>query len=247
VDPLRGLRLGAVPYLNAAPLVHGLAVKAAVPSTLARWLDDGTCDLAAALSIGATLDRPDWRVLPSLGVASDGPVRTVMILHETPLEEVRTLVLDPASRSSNLLARWIIGQASGRAPEVAQRGQARVVIGDAAFAHDPSEGTDMGRAWKALTDLPFVFAGWVAGPSLSKDASRLREIDAFLSERSAGIPGFVEEIASSQSVVSAATARQYLTENIHFHLDARFRAGADLFAAEMTRLGEGAGAVPWAC
>jgi chorismate dehydratase len=246
MDPLRGLRLGAVPSLNAAPLVHGLPVKTAVPSMLARWLDEGACDLAAALSIGATLDRPDWRVLPSLGVAADGPVRTVMILHESPLETLRELVLDPASRSSNLLARWIIRRASGHAPEIVRQGPARVVIGDAAFAHDPTEGTDMAQAWKNLTGFPFVFAGWVAGPALARETSRLREIDAFLSERMADLDRTVEEIAVSQTVVPAATARHYLTRNIHFPLDERFRAGADLFAAEMALLGEGSGAVPWA-
>lgn len=246
MDPLRGLRLGAVPYLNAAPLVHGLPVKTAVPSALARWLDEGECDLAAALSIGATLDRPDWRVLPSLGVAADGPVRTVLILHEKPLEEVRELVLDPASRTSNLLARWIVSRTAGTDPCIVERGAARVVIGDAAFAHDPSEGTDMGEAWKRLTGLPFVFAGWVAGPSLAKDATRLCEIDDFLRERTPDMRSVVEEIATTQTVVSADRARIYLTRNIQFSLEERFRAGADLFAKEMAGLGEGAGAVPWA-
>jgi predicted solute-binding protein len=246
MDPLRGLRLGAVPYLNAAPLVHGLDVKTAVPSTLARWLDEGACDLAAALSIGATLDRPDWRVLPSLGVAADGPVRTVMILHEAPLETVRGLVLDPASRSSNLLARWIVQRLSGHAPEIVPQGPARVVIGDPAFAHDPAEGTDMAQAWKDLTGLPFVFAGWVAGPALAREPARLREIDQFLSERIRDVDRDVEEIVVSQTVVPVGTARHYLTHNIRFSLDERFRAGADLFAAEMALLGEGAGAVPWA-
>ncbi|HXP91644.1 MAG TPA: MqnA/MqnD/SBP family protein [Fibrobacteria bacterium] len=248
MDPLSGLRLGSVPYLNAAPLVHGLpAVRTAVPSRLARWLEDGTCDLAAALSLGAVLYRPDWRVLPSCGVASDGPVRTVMILHEGNLESQRGLSLDPASRTSNLLARWILKRVSGTDPWIGPGAKARVLIGDAAFAHDPSEGSDMGETWKALTGLPFVFAGWVAGGALARDGARLREIDAFLAERTAEDPVRLEEIALSQTAVAPRVARIYLTDNIRHNLDARFRSGADLFAAELAGLGEGTGAIPWAC
>lgn len=247
MDPLSGLRLGSVPYLNAAPLVHGLKVRTAVPSQLATWLEDGTCDLAAALSIGAVLSRPDWRVLPSLGVASDGPVRTVMILHQGPLEEHRRLSNDPASRTSNLLARWIMKRTCGVDPEIAHSAGARVVIGDAAFAHDPSEGTDMGSAWKRLTGLPFVFAGWVAAGALARDSVRLAEIDAFLLERFCGAKTQVEEIAAVQSVVAPHVARQYLTDNIRHILDGRFRSGADFFAAQLAGFGEGTGAIPWAC
>jgi len=248
VDPLDGLRLGSVPYLNAAPLVHGLpGVRTAVPSRLARWLEDGECDLAAALSLGAVLSRPDWRVLPSCGVASDGPVRTVMIVHEGPLESHRGLALDPASRTSNLLARWLLKQVSGVDPWIGPQAHARVLIGDAAFAHAPAEGTDMGEKWKALTGLPFVFAGWVAGGALARDAVRLREIDAFLAERTGDAPSRLGEIAAAQTVVAPEVARTYLTDNIRHLLDARFRSGADRFAAELAELGEGTGAIPWAC
>ena len=247
MDPLDGLRIGSVPYLNAAPLVHGLQVRTAVPSLLATWLEDGRCDLAAALSIGAVLSRPDWRVLPSLGVASDGPVRTVMILHEGPLSSHRELACDPASRTSNLLARWVMKRESGTDPRISPDCATRVVIGDAAFAHDPAEGTDLGSAWKRLTGLPFVFAGWVAGASLARDPARLAEIDACLVERHREASRQLDEIAASQSVVPPPQARLYLEDNIRHVLDDRFRFGADLFAREMAGLGEGTGTVPWAC
>jgi chorismate dehydratase len=247
MDPLDGLRIGSVPYLNAAPLVHGLQVRTAVPSLLATWLADGSCDLAAALSIGAVLTRPDWRVLPSLGVASDGPVRTVMILHQGPLAGHRRLACDPASRTSNLLARWVMKRESGVDPRISPDCATRVVIGDASFAHDPAEGTDLGSAWKRLTGLPFVFAGWVAGASLARDPARLAEIDACLVERHRESSRHLDEIAASQSVVPPSQARRYLEDNIRHVLDDRFRCGADLFAREIKGLGEGTGTVPWAC
>lgn len=249
MGPLRGLRVGANPYLNALPLVDGIpGVRPARPSDLARLLEREEIDLAAALSVGAALHRPDWRVLPSTGVGSDGPVRTVLLLHDLPLDRIRSLRPDPASGTSNLLARWICRRATGRNPsEAAADADARVVIGDAAFAHDPSEGTDMGAAWKEATGLPFLFAGWIAGPRLARDRVRLLEIDAWLVARGASEPGRLERISREQTVVPPATALDYLARNVHHRLDARFRAGADRFAAEVRAMGEGTGEVPWAC
>jgi predicted solute-binding protein len=241
--------VGANPYLNALPLVDGIpGVRPARPSDLARLLENDEIDLAAALSVGAALRRPDWRVLPSTGVGSDGPVRTVLLLHQVPMAEIRSLHPDPASGTSNLLARWIVRRATGRIPsEVDEGSQARVVIGDAAFGHEPREGTDLGAAWKDATGLPFLFAGWIAGPKLAKDRVRLLEIDAWLLARLALDEGRVERIAAEQTVVPAATAREYLTFNVRHRLDARFREGADRFAAEVLDLGVGTGEIPWAC
>ncbi len=237
-----------MPYLNAKPLVHGLAnVRTGVPADLARALERDECDLVAALSIGATLEHPTWRVLPSLGVAADGPVRTVMLLHTKPLASIDRIAFDPASRTSNLLAKWIVQTARGRVPQVDPASSNRVVIGDPAFSHDPSEGTDLARAWKEATELPFVFAGWVAGGALAKDTSRLSEIDAFLCDRHQAALEAIPEIAKHQSVIDPTLAEGYLRHHIQYKLDARFRSGADRFALELQQLGEGTGTVPWAC
>lgn len=237
-----------MPYLNAKPLVHGLPdVRTGVPSELARALEQDECDLVAALSIGATLERPQWRVLPSLGIGADGPVRTVMLLHKSPLSSIDRIAFDPASRTSNLLAQWIVQRASGTAPLVDPGSANRVVIGDPAFTHDPAEGTDLADAWKQATGLPFVFAGWVAGGKLAQDQSRLLEIDAFLSQRHEAAMAAIEEIAHDQTVVHPAIAREYFRRHIQYRLDSRFRAGADRFATELQQLGEGTGSVPWAC
>lgn len=247
MDPLRNLRIASVPYLNAAPLVHCLPnIDKAVPSKLVKWLDDGECDIAT-LPIGAVLERPEWRVLPSLGIAADGPVRTVLLLHRDPLGSIRRFQPDPASRSSNLLCRIVLKEATGSDPEIGTTPGARVVIGDAAFKHDPSsEGTDLASAWKAQTGLPMMFAGWVAAGKLATDKIRLQEVDAALVEICRKGLNRMTEIVRMQTVVTSKIASDYLRANIHFRLDERYRAGADLFASKAAQLGIGTGTVPWA-
>lgn len=247
MDPLRDLRIAAVPYLNAAPLIHCMPfIEKAVPSKLAQWLDNGDCDLAT-LPLGAVLERPDWRVLPSLGIAADGPVRTVLLLHRDPIDSIRKFQPDPASRSSNLLCRMVLKQASGVDPEIGTAPGARVVIGDAAFKHDPSfEGTDLAAAWKDQTGLPMVFAAWVASGRLAKDKIRLQEVDAALVEILRKGMNRMTEIVRMQNVVTTKIASDYLRANIHFRLDDRYRSGADLYASKAAELGVGAGSIPWA-
>lgn len=237
-----------MPYLNAKPLVHGLVdVRTGIPSELARSLAHDEYDLVAALSIGAALAHPQWKVLPSLGVAADGPVRSVMLLHADPLASIDHIAFDPASRTSNLLAKWIVQNARGTAPKVDPHSSNRVVIGDPAFSHSPADGTDLAQAWKEATGLPFVFAGWVAGGKLAADRSRLLEIDAYLRDRHQSSMEAIDEIARDQTVVEPAIALEYFSRHIHYRLDQRFRDGADRFATELQQLGEGTGSVPWAC
>lgn len=246
-DPLEGLNVAAVPYLNAIPLVHRLRnVRTGVPSQLAVWLESGACDLAT-MPLGAVLGHPGWRVLPSLGIACDGPVRTVLLLHDAPLGSLRSFAPDPASRTSNLLAKWIVSHHSGEpvAWDPSNR-EARVVIGDAAFAHTAAEGTDLGLAWRSATGLPFVFAAWVVSERLASDKIRLRELDGFLRGNLAATDTELADISRLQTAVSADVARKYLVENILYPLDDRFRSGADRFAGELAPLGHGAGGIPWA-
>lgn len=252
-EALAGLRLGAVPYLNARPLVDGLKnVVFATPSELARSMEAGILDLAT-MPVGALLAHEHWVALRSLGIASDGPVRTVLV-HPWPPHEGWSGVFhpDPASRTSNLLAHLELQAGTGRGVEVSPSGDRAtnlpsVVIGDRAFQLDPGEALDLAESWKRRTGLPFVFALWVAGPSISGDASALRSIEEALGQVLVRNLARLDEICRSQQVVTPEVARTYLTENVKFRLDERFRAGVERFAREGSAMGFHDGRVNWAC
>lgn len=240
------LRIGSVPYLNAEPLLEGLDVAVRIkPSSLMEALLAGSVDLAV-LPVGAAL-RHDLRVLPSCGVACDGPVQSVFLLHEEPFATLSRVYPDPASVSSNLLARILVERfGSGRweVQPLDAPAQARVLIGDPALALAQWRGTDLGEAWKRFTGLPFVFAAWVIGPHVPE--TDWAAIDAQLrTAAQAGIAQF-GRLALEQSVVSPARAQEYL-ENLRFLLDDRFRSGMELYARHAASLGVGRGQVRWAC
>lgn len=240
------LRIGSVPYLNAEPLLDGLDIALRVePSRLMDSLLSGAVDLAV-LPVGAAL-RHDLRVLPSCGVACDGPVQSVFLLHEEPFETVSQVHPDPASVSSNLLARILVerfGSHRWEALPPEAPAQARVLIGDPALALSEWRGTDMGEAWMRFTGHPFVFAAWVIGPHVPETDWAC--VDAHL--RAAAVRGIsrFEALSRAQTVVAPARAHAYL-ENLRFLLDERFRTGMELYARYASDLGTGRGQVRWAC
>jgi len=225
------LRLGVVSYLNVEPIVHGLRgderfeILPAVPSRVAEMLHAGEIDLGTIPSIEYAFG--DYAIVPGIAIASRGPVRSVNLFHRGPVDEIRRVALDTASRTSAALARILLRQRLGRDPEyvsmpasvrdMLQAADAALVIGDPAlyFEGDVPR-MDLGEEWDRATGLPFVYAFWagrggVAGPD---------EVTALRSSLAKGLAG-VAAIASSYNGYGAghgALSESYLRHNITFTL-----------------------------
>src|SRR5262245_47315524 len=78
------VRIGAVGYLNARPLVYGLernaryAVRYDIPSECARLLHAGEIDLGLIPSIEYLRGGP-YSIVPDVSISSRGPVASVAI------------------------------------------------------------------------------------------------------------------------------------------------------------------------
>src|SRR6185436_10595196 len=118
---------------------------------------------------------PDLAIVPGIAIGSFGECRSVLLVARKPLDEIRSVALDPESRTSNALVQVLCAEAWGIAPrfvpgprdlELALSEHDAVVrIGDKAmFTPVPPGATayDLGGAWTAVTRLPFVFAVWAA-------------------------------------------------------------------------------------
>ncbi len=177
------VRIGAVPYLNARPLLFGLERWARGrplhllledPPALADGLADGRLDLALIPSV--ELARIEGvEIVPGIAIGSDGPAGSVLLFSRMAPPEVRRLALDPHSRTSNVLARLLLAEVWGASPrrepgpedtEAALAGRdAAVRMGDKALFEPKPAGLhveDLGTAWRKLTGLPFVYAVWAA-------------------------------------------------------------------------------------
>jgi chorismate dehydratase len=249
------LRLGAVEYLNARPLVYGLEhradrfdVRFDKPARCAALLHAGDVDFGIVPSIEYLRGR-DYVGVPGVAIGSDGPVASVALFSRCPVDRVRTVALDASSRTSVALFQVLCARHFGISPGLTVMGpepasmlgacDAALLIGDVAlfFDHEAAgvQKTDLGAAWQAYCGLPFVYAFWFGRPgSMTAD-----DIDALGDACRQGV-AHAEEVARrhfpGDPERSAAGAR-YLRDNVNFGFADRELAGLTRFYRDASELG----------
>ena len=234
-------RLGAVDYLNARPLVYGLelrndlfSLRFDVPSKCAALLHEGSIDVGMIPSIEYVRGR-DYRIVPGIGIISDGPVASVALFTTAPLERIRSIATDTSSRTSNALLRILCVERFGidpdfqpMAPEpehMLRRCDAALLIGDPALFLDHqrlgADKVDLGEQWTSLTGMPFVWAFWAGRrAALSTDA-----VAALIEAKDRGVAASDAVAAAYCGPDRAERGRAYLRENIQYTLGEREEAG----------------------
>jgi len=110
------LRLAAVSFLNARPITYGIEqglvgaerfdLRFAEPSRCAAAVAAGEADLGLMPIASYAASVEELRVwCPGIGIASRGPVRTVVLVGQVPWEEMTAIALDGASRTSQIVWR----------------------------------------------------------------------------------------------------------------------------------------------
>jgi chorismate dehydratase len=249
------VRLGAVGYLNARPLVYGLDrsprfdVRYDVPSECARLLHAHAIDVGLIPSIEFLRGGP-YQIAPDLAIASRGPVASVAIFTTKPIPDVRSIALDTSSRTSVALVSVLCARRFKIEPRLESRGpdlddmlarcDAALIIGDNALFQSPIvnksaipnpqsaiEKIDLGAEWTALTGLPFVWAFWAGRPGALDGA----DVAALQQARDEGVDRpdeLAREYLSGTPERQAAGAR-YLRDNIKYYLGDDERAGLETF------------------
>jgi chorismate dehydratase len=244
------VRLGAVGYLNARPLVYGLdtvprfELRYDVPSECARLLHSGAINVGLIPSIEYLRGGP-YRIVPDVAIASDGAVASVALYTTRPIAQVRSIAMDTSSRTSVALVHVLCARYFNIEPAVEHRGpdindmlahcDAALIIGDTALLLDhasvgkprPVEKIDLGAAWKAMTGLPFVYAFWAGAPN----ALIAADVAALQRARNAGATQ-PEQIARDyfpESPERQAIGARYLRDNIKYGLGGPERAALDAF------------------
>lgn len=241
VDISRPLCFAAVPYANAAPLAHfipSLCAQARVvadhPARLLALLDSGAAD-AAMIPVADFLAHPELTLIEGLGICSARKARSVLLRCRKPLEQVRTVERDPASRTSNALAanllrrHWkqevrMVAAAAGEPCDAA------VVIGDRALCEPPAAGGDYDLAehWNRMTGLPFVFAVWAHRRGHPAAGDLARVASAALEAGLAAVPELARQQADRLGL-RFDLCLEYFTSCIHYKVGAQELQAMELF------------------
>ena len=241
------IRVSAVEYLNARPLVHGLEARDDlfdlqydIPARCAAQLHDRSVDLGLIPSI-EYLQGSDYRIVPGLAVVSEGEVASVAVFTTRPATSLRSIAVDSSSRTASALLRvlcaewWDIDPKLVKLrpdlPVMLKRCDAALVIGDAALFLDyESQGlekVDLGDEWTVMTSLPFVWAMWVGRVGMVG----LDHVAALQAACASGVQASDEIVArhGPDDAEQLEVGRRYLRENVSFGLDDRALAGLKKF------------------
>ena len=268
------LRVAAIGFLNPAPLMWDFdhpplaselarryQVESMTPSECADRLANGTADIGL-VPIAALATTPGLRVLPGCTIASKGRVRSLLLVRRAmrPLEEVRSIAADIASRTTLVYARILLHKWGNPAvpfvPMAADldamldRADAAIVIGDPALLALEERANrvertgeelvyhDLAEEWHSLMGTAFVSAVWAAGPACSSSHDEIITEDLIRS-RDHGLANIDALVAEwdRKLPISEQTIRSYLTANIHYVLDEECIQGMREFFQKAAEIG----------
>lgn len=264
--PAKSLRVGAVPYLVGRPLIAGLGdgdgfqLSFAVPARLVEGLRDGSLDVALVSSI-ELFRRPGYGYLAGSAIAGRGFVASVQVFLNKPVDEVRSLALDPASRTAQALAQIMLarraralGQPAPRAFEPSNSSaedagaDAWLSIGDPALVRTLSPNAppsfNPSLAWSEAFGLPFVFAAWVVRDTVNLTPKQLAAFSG-ARERGSAAPA-LEQLAAAgaaQWKLPVSACLRYLKEECRYDPGLDFAPALRRFRDEAAALGLADGAL----
>ena len=244
------IRVSAISYLNSIPFVYGLEKSSLksqielsldIPSECAKKLLNNKVDLGL-VPVAIIPQLKFSEIISSYCIGSNGPVETVCIFSQVPLNDIEEIQLDFHSKTSVQLVQLLSKKYWGISPKFknAKEGfendltdkQAGVIIGDRAYQYRSQFKYvyDLSEEWKKYTGLPFVFACWVANKSLPKQFKQ-----SFVEALGYGLDRLdlsLEEKGMNFS--SSINQKRYLTEIISYDLDTEKKHSLARFLKEIS-------------
>ena len=238
------IRVGAVSYLNTKPLLYGLQhhdVYESIeliedyPANLARALEENTIDIGL-VPVAVIPGLADPYIISDYCIGAKGPVASVCIFSQVPMESITAVYLDYQSKTSVNLSRillknyWkqdvLLLEAPSNFMDLIDGSSAAVIIGDRALEKYNSYAYryDLAEAWINYTGKPFVFATWVANKPIDEVF-----IANFNEANKLGLNNINTVVEQLSHNYNSYDLHTYFTKNISYTLDAAKKEGMAQF------------------
>lgn len=183
---------------------------------------------------------PGSRIVPEVCVGSSEAVRSVILVSKhDDLKLVRSVALDPKSRTSQVLVKIMFREFLDKEPvwetsssdvrAMLKDCDAALMIGDPAMNISSKDFHvfDLASLWHQFTDTGFVFAMWMTRAE-TEWASGVVDFAGARNEGLANIELIIDQYEKSIAL-PRAELRKYLTENISFKVDEKLEQGMHLY------------------
>ncbi|MGE7776049.1 menaquinone biosynthetic enzyme MqnA/MqnD family protein [Chitinophaga sp. NPDC101104] len=238
----RKVKVAAVSYLNTKPLLYGfrehpvlrnMELTVDYPAKIAGELVDGTVDVGL-VPVAIIPKMKESHIISDFCIGAEGPVASVCLFSEVPLQDIKRIYLDYQSRTSVALLKVLVREywrldvefveTTGEFQHLITGTDAALVIGDRALHQRliSSFVYDLAEHWIRFTSLPFVFAAWISNKPLD-----IKFIQQFNDANAIGlnnIPAVVGE-----NTYGAYDLTVYYTKNISYRLTPSKRQGLSRF------------------
>lgn len=237
------VKVAAISYLNTLPFIYGLEnhsvskqmdLTVCTPSAGADMIISGKADIGI-IPVAAVPFIPNYKIVSDYCIGATANVASVLLCSDLPLEKITRIYLDTDSRSSVMLTRILCRLFWKIAPEFIDFDfnnsefslhHSYVMIGDKALEH----GTkfkyvyDLAGEWIHFKGKPFVFACWITNKEL--DAGFIRDFNNALAY---GVNHIDDAVENAKLTFTKQFARDYLSNNISYHLDNHKKEGLQDF------------------
>jgi chorismate dehydratase len=211
------------------------------PARIASLLVEDKIDVGL-IPIAALPCLKEYHIITDYCIGCDGPVSSVCLFGEVPIEKVDTVLLDYQSKTSSALSRILLKNYWKLSPEfVDTEGEeyrhlihgrtAGLVIGDRALEQRRVSTFiyDLGEAWKDYTGLNFVFAAWISNKNLDE-----KFVQEFNAANATGLKNIEQVI--NENPYDSFDLKKYYTHHINYLFDERKHVGMEEFLFQLSQL-----------
>ena len=239
------IKISCVSYLNSKPFIFGLQnseikneidLQLDVPSECARKLEENLVDIGL-MPVAALQEMDEYHIISDYCIGADGEVGSVLLASDVPLHQIQHILLDYQSRTSVVLVQVLAEKFWKITPQFHETQQnyesviggttAGIIIGDRTFELKSKFKYiyDLAYEWKLFTNLPFVFACWVANKEVDRGfVKRFNEALRFgLMNSESVVNEFRKETGAEFNV------KDYLENKISYAFDGRKKFALELF------------------
>ena len=238
------IRITAISYYNTLPFIYGLThsglltdyeLNLEVPSVSAKRLSADEADIGL-IPVGALPGIPGYHLISNLCIGADKDVKSVLLLSNVALQNLKTIYLDTDSLTSVNLVRilaqkyWKISPQWKSLTELKGRlsqEEGMVLIGDKTFglAGQYLFCYDLAGEWIKFTGLPFVFAVWISRKPLPAHFEK-----SFQSALAWGVDHREKSVIMAEKLhITEQELISYLKNDISYSLDQQKVKGMELF------------------